>query len=74
MKKSTFRIIKSIFLLGFLFLFGLFVFLLTKQETAAGNETNLAGDDETNGRVMLGGLKQIGFEYNSTENTACNVV
>jgi hypothetical protein len=68
MRKSTFRIIKGIFLMGLLLLFGMFVFLLAKQETAAAHESNIARDDEPSGRITLGSLKQIGFEYNSPGN------
>jgi hypothetical protein len=69
MKKSTFRIIKGIFLMGFLLLFGMFVFILAKQQAAAAHESNIAGDDEPSGRITPSSLKQIGFEYNSSDSS-----
>jgi hypothetical protein len=61
--------------MGFLFLFGMFVFLLVKQQTAAVNESNIARDEDMSGRILPGGLKQIGFEYNSTdEDTSSSAV
>jgi hypothetical protein len=67
MKKSTFRIIKSIGMFLFLLLFGVFIYAIAKTDTIERNELAVSPESEPQDLDVL--LKRpaddrpIGFEY-----------
>lgn len=67
MKKSTFRIIKSIGIFLFLIVFGVFIFLLIKSESVREGEivssTDSYAQDSDTGVETSSDNKPIGFEY-----------
>ena len=52
----------------FLFLFGMYVFMLARQRIALARGSSVAGDGEASGRITPGSLRKIGFDYNSPDN------
>lgn len=67
MKKSTYRIVKSIGIVLFLILFGVFVFLLTKPQTTEANQIALSPEVDSEDLETFPGIasenKRIGFDY-----------
>lgn len=67
MKKSTYRIVKSIGMVLFLLLFGIFIYAITRTETIERNELAVSpGSDPQDLDALLNTPtenKPIGFEY-----------
>jgi len=67
MKKSTYRIVKSIGIVLFFILFGVFVFLLIKPQKSETNLVAFSPDVDSEDLEIITGTasedKRIGFDY-----------
>lgn len=67
MKKSTYRIVKSIGMVLFLILFGVFVFLLIKPQKNETDQVAFSPEVDSEDLEIFPGTgsenKQIGFDY-----------
>ena len=67
MKKSTFRIIKSIGMFLFLILFGVFIYAITRTDNIEGNELAVSSESDPQDLDVLLNTpaddRPIGFEY-----------
>jgi hypothetical protein len=73
MKKSTFRIVKSIGMFLFLLLFGIFIYAITRTENIERNELAVSPESEPQDLDLLlntpSETKPIGFEYQRISGT-----
>ncbi len=77
MKKSTYRIIKSIGMFLFLLLFGVFIYAITRTESMEHSELTVSpGSDPHDLDVLLNTPtenKPIGFEYQKITDQSTEV-